>query len=174
LVFRRPIHMDSIDTLSRRLDRLERENRNLRRLGLAGCGIVSCFVLAAWRSARVDPMDTLQVHKLEVLDPRGVPMITLSPTRNNTGGSIVLRDNSGDKRSWWETDAGTARIVFESPTGKADERTIAGLATMPGKAQMSLLGASGSSVLNTVQNDRPSVTIQDSAGRSLFSAPWNR
>jgi hypothetical protein len=166
--------MDRTDQLAARLDRLERENRLLRRIGLAGCGFLSCLVLGAWRSAKVEAMDTLQVHRLEVLDSRGVPMITLAPTRGDAGGTIILRDSSGDKRSWWETDAGAARIVFESPTGKTDERTIAGLSTVPGKAQISLLGTSGGSFLGVVQSNRPSITLQDPSGKPLFSAPWQK
>ena len=164
--------MDAMNDVVRRLERLERENSTLRRICLLGCGLLGALALIAWRSPKVDTFDSLQVHRLEVLDARGVPMITLSPTRDSGGGSIVLRDSSGDKRSWWESEIGGGRIVFESPIGTGDDRTIAGLSTTPGKAQMSLLGPKGGSVLNSVQNDHPSVSLQDTAGRSLFSAPW--
>jgi hypothetical protein len=165
--------MDASDQLSARLDKLERQNRNLKQAGLVVCGLATVLIITAWRSPHNESFDSLTVGKLEVIDAKGIPVIALSPNRANTGGTIVLRDNSGDKRSWWETDAGSARIVFESPNGKNDERTIAGLSTTPGKAQMSLLGSKGDSILDSVENDRPTVTLQDAHGKSLFAAPWH-
>jgi len=166
--------MDAIDRLTARLEKLETENRRLRLVGF-GCVCGFCFLaLVAWRSPNTQKFESLQVQKLEVVDSRGVPLITLSPNRNNAGGSIVLRDSSGDKRSWWETEPGIARIVFESANATSDDKTIAGLSSVPGCAQLSLLGPKGGSVVSMVQRDRPSVTLQDTNGRSLFTAPWTK
>ena len=165
--------MDSSNDIAVRVARLERENRNLKRAALIGAGVMSCLLLAAWRTPQANVTDTLQVHRLEVVDSRGVPMVALGLTRNGAGGSIVLRDSTGDKRSWWETEMGQSRIVFESPTGKGEQRTVAGLSTTPERSQLSLIGPMGASIQSYVQGDRPNMSLQDTNGRQLFTAPWN-
>jgi hypothetical protein len=166
--------MNEFSDWEARLQRLERSNSRLRvYVAILGVGAV-VLLSAGWKQNGRSAMDSLQVHRLEVLDGRGVPVITLSPMRGDAGGTIVLRDQSGDKRSWWETDSGTSRIVFQSPEPKGDESTIAGLAASPGRAQVSLLGPKGASLVGAVQTDQPSVALKNSNGATLFAAPWNK
>lgn len=166
--------MHESNDIAVRVARLERENRNLKRAALIGAGLMSCLVLAAWRSPQNDAADTLRVHRLEVVDSRGVPMVSLGTTRNDSGGSITLRDSTGDKKSWWETESGQSRIVFESQAPGSDQKTVAGLSTTPEGSQLSLIGPMGASIQSSVQGDRPHLSLQDSNGKQLFSAPWNR
>ena len=163
--------MDDQQDLMLRVSKLERQNLLLKIVGVA---IVATFGLAGWRFSAPTKFDAIQVRQLEVVDGHGVPVVTLTSTRNDSGGSIVLRDQSGDKRSWWESDAGSSRMIFQSPEPSGEGATIAGMSVVPGRAQISLLGAKGASLMESIQADSPSIAITNSNGATVFAAPWNR
>jgi hypothetical protein len=161
--------MEAIDTVSARLDRLERQNLRLK-IGLVAA---VALTIVGFRSAAGGPVDLIQAHQIQVVDERGVPLVTLAAARNNAGGAIILRDSSGEKRTWWEASTDSARLVLDSPAQQGGD-TVAGMAATGSGARASLLGPTGASFEATVQNEMPHISLSAANGKSLFSAPWRK
>jgi hypothetical protein len=158
-------HIEQHD-LAGRLDRLERKNRILTALcGL--CLAVPLLAVAGWQSAS----DTVRVKRLEVVDDRGVPLITLGATRNNLGGSITLRDSDGERRSWWEVAPGSGAFTLNSANPNGDNDTTLGLQVGEGSASMAIVSKSGAVLSNMMAGDEPSVELYNDKGATLFAAP---
>ena len=159
--------MDRIAALSSRLDRLERQNRLLK----TAVAIGAVALIVGWKAGTPE---LIQAHQFQVVDERGVPLVTLAAARNGVGGSIILRDSLGEKRTWWEAAPDSARFVLDSPASKGQGDTVAGLAATSTGARASLLGPTGASVEAQVQNDKPRLSLSGAHGESLFSAPWQK
>ncbi len=158
---------DQIEQLAARVERLERRNRFLS-LGLAMCLSVPLLALLGWQSAP----ETLRVRRLEVVDERGVPLVTLAPTRNNEGGSIVLRDSSGERRTWWQSGLNSSALTLNSQTDVGEGDTTLGLAVGPKTAKLTMIGKSGSTMSASLENEEPRLDLWNAKGNLLFGAPW--
>jgi hypothetical protein len=149
-----------------RLQRLERKNRFLT----AVCGLclsIPFLALVGWQSAS----DTLRVKRVEIIDDRGVPLVILGASRNNEGGSIVLRDKQGERRAWWEVapEYGTFTMNSAKATGEAD--TTLGLQVGKKNARMAIISESGAMVSTSMEGDDPTVEMYNKNGNTLFVAP---
>jgi len=158
---------DRIEQLALRVERLEKKNRFLS-LALGFCLSVPLLALAGWQAAP----DTLRVRRLEVVDERGVPLVTLAPTRNNEGGSIVLRDSAGERRSWWQSGPNSSALTLNSQTPDGQGDTTLGMAVGPKSAKMTMIGKSGSTLSAALENEEPRLDLWNAKGVLLFGAPW--
>lgn len=116
--------------------------------------------------------DLIQAKKIQVVDDKGIPLVSLEPTRGNEGGSIVLRDKSGDPKAWFNTGDGTARIGMIS--GAVDQPTATlGLSVSPDQTHIGL-SSGRASMTSSVENEKPYFEIIGRDGKALFSAPWRK
>ena len=89
--------MNSEHDLIARIERLERRNRRMSML----CGLsllVPVLCVIGWRlpsDQAQTPVELLKVKSLQVVDDRGVPLITLGSDRLSNGGMITLRGQAG-------------------------------------------------------------------------------
>jgi len=162
--------------LSARIERLERANR---RLSLT-CGLslfVPLLAIIGWQNATppATQIDSLQVHKLEVVDPHGVPLVTLNTGRNDEGGSITLRDKNGERRAWWTADPdGSNLALAKEKEPNSDGMNTAGFSVSAGSAEMNLIGPGNGMFAATVREDQPKLDLWSPKGVSLFTAPWKK
>jgi hypothetical protein len=157
--------MESQELIAR-VERLERKNRMLT-LMCGFCMLVPMLALVGWQNAS----DTARVKRLEVVDDRGVPLITLGAGRNGEGGSIVLRDSMGEKRSWWEVGPQSGAFTLNSAKGDGTNDTTLGLNVGPKTARMSMISQNGALLSANIQGDDPQVELYNSKGSTLFAAP---
>ncbi len=166
--------MQPESSLLERLDRLERRNRWLT----VGCALslsVPLLSLVGWKSPSGQtgaPVELLKVKTLQVVDDRGVPLVTLGPDRLSNGGMITLRDKLGEKRSWWEVGPGTAALTLSSDEPSGSNDNTLGLAVGPQNTLFTLIGKSGSLMSAEVKGDGPHLDLMNDKGKSLFTAPW--
>lgn len=158
--------MSEISELVARVERLERRNRILTLALLS----VPLLALAGWKTQDA----VVKAKRLEIVDDRGVPLVVLSPDRLNEGGMITLRDKNGEKRAWWQAGPGTSSLTLNSEGADATGDTTLGLSVGPRRSSLSLLSKGGASLTGSIQDDKPSVELYDTKGRSLFSAPFRR
>jgi hypothetical protein len=83
------------EPLERRLDRLERENRRLRRLFVVGLGALAVVPLGAPVAARAlaPPTSLIEAQRFVVRDEAGTVRATLG--LEDGGARLVLRDGDG-------------------------------------------------------------------------------
>ncbi len=149
-----------------RIQRLERTNRRLCWVAAVG---VAFPVLTLAGFQQTDTVDLVRAKKIEVVDSRGIPFITLEPTRANDGGSITLRDGSGDRRAWFTSGVGTARLGMVSGDEDSPTSTL-GLNVEPKQSHVSL--SSGRASANTsVDEEQPHLELIGHEGRPVFYAP---
>lgn len=162
---------DTLDVVAR-IERLERANR---RLTLLSCGLLllPVFGIAGWQDPALTVPDVLKVKRLEVIDQRGVPMVTLSTGRNDEGGAMTLRDKNGERRAWWTSnpDGSNLALVREADI-KADGSTTAGMSVSKSSAEMTLLSPNNAMFSTSVRDDKPRMELYNTKGVLLFSAPW--
>jgi hypothetical protein len=154
------------DDLARRIELLERKNKRLSLL-CAGCLAVPFLALVGWQQAS----DTVRVRRLEIVDDRGVPLVTLGAARNNEGGSIVLRDAQGEKRSWWEVGPERGTLSMNSAKADGTNDTTLGFQVGPKTARMSMISKGGALLSASMAGDDPQLEIYNAKGATLFAAP---
>lgn len=152
------------DALELRLRRLERTNRLL----IAVLLVLVVTGLAGWRAQG----SVVRANRIEIVDARDVPIISLGSARGGTGGEIILRAENGEKRVWitTENDGASLTLNREGQNGKND--TTLGLSISPKSGQLNILSPGGASLSANIQNDEPKVELFDRKGTSLFVAPW--
>ncbi|CAN5634884.1 hypothetical protein BH11ARM2_BH11ARM2_28370 [soil metagenome] len=144
-----------------RLRRLEIQNRLL------------WLAVAAFACVAARPMvdDVLRVRRIEVIDEKGVPLVTLGPERAGDGGTIVLRDTGGEKRAWWKIEKDRASFAMTNDgTGKSTKVGTVGFGVSNDRAQLSILGQ-GTAQLG-VEAGKPKLEMFDKSGKSVFAAPF--
>ena len=82
--------MDDFSAITARLDKVERENRRLKRAGTAGLVIAACIVVMG--QAKPLP-DVIEARSFVVKDSDGRPRIELGFRDNSSG--IMLKDSAG-------------------------------------------------------------------------------
>ncbi len=157
--------------ISKRLERVERSNRQLK----FACGLCLAFPLlavAGWQTAKPIP-EVLQAHRFEVLDPQGVPVVAISSNRTSDGGSIVLRDKTGERRGWFEAvpSGGSMGLIGAAPEDTGG--TSIGLSASSEQATIGLSGRNSSGLNVDVSKDQPKIDLWNAKG-SLFTAPWKK
>jgi hypothetical protein len=152
-----------------RIERLEQKNRRLT-LACAVCMLVPGLALVGWQNAN----DTVKVKRLEVVDDHGVPLITLGATRGNDGGSIILRDAQGEKRSWWEVGPEKGAFTLNSAKPDGSNDTTLGLQVGSKNARMSMISKNGAMLSANMNGDNPQLELYNSKGATLFMAPFKR
>ena len=162
--------------LSLRVERLEQANR---RLTLVVCALLgsALFAVAGWQDAAQAPVipDLLQVHKLQVVDLKGVPMVSFETGRSNEGGSITLRDKNGERRAWWTSSPEGSNLGLtkeKDPTMEGSN--TAGLSVSQSSSEMNLIGPKNGMVNLSVRDDQPRVDLWNEKGKSVFSAPFRK
>lgn len=157
--------MNDSHFLEQRITRLERQNRIL----LYGLGTVALLAVIGWQAPRKP--EALKVTRLEVVDHRGVPLVVIAPARKDEGGSIVLRDSDGERRSWWETSPQSTAIGMVAGEIESPSSTL-GLSASANQTTISLLGQGGTAVTLETNPSTPRLEMLDKSGRSVFKAPW--
>lgn len=152
-----------MDSLERRLVRLERANRRL--LALWGLTMGGLFLLGAQTVS-----DVVRARRFELVDERGVPLATLAPSRGGAGGELILRDRDGERRASLSSEPGAGSLNLlggrpEEPSGTAALRADGD------GAALGVVGAKAS-VDASVRKDRPRISTIDARGRETFAAPW--
>jgi hypothetical protein len=160
------------DQLLNRIERLERSNRRLT-LACCACLFLPVLALVGWQNAAPQIPDVAQVHKLEIVDQRGVPMVTIDTGRSNEGGGITLRDKDGERRAWWTASPdGSHLALVKEKDPKSDGTNTAGFSVTQNSAEMNLIGPGNGMFSATVRDDQPHMEMWNSKGKSLFAAPW--
>jgi hypothetical protein len=157
------------ERLESRLRAVEKKNRILTAL-CSLCLVVPAMAIAGWRDQQQD----LKVHSLQVMDARGVPMVTLGVTRDSTGGSITLRDATGDRRSWWETGVNTSNLTMSSDAPDRSSDSTVGLSVGPKMAKLGMVSHNGAIASVNLNADSPRIDLWNSKGMLLFGAPWQK
>jgi hypothetical protein len=158
--------------LDARLERLERKNRLLSGLCLLSLS-VPLMALAGWDSAtqKTPVYDLVRAKRFEVVDDRGVPLVTVGKDRSD-GGAVVLRDAGGERRAWWMVDRDHAAFTMTSDgTGDRPSSTL-GMSVSSGNSQISLISPKGSQFSASIEGDQPRVDLWGTQGQTLFGAPW--
>ena len=164
--------MDSEQLLAR-VDRLERANRRLTR-SLIGLGGLIVFATAVGFQQTPDVMDVLRVRKLEVVDARGVPMVTLDSGRRAEGGAITLRDSLGERRGWWTTSPDGSNLAMSHVDPQTEKGSTAGMSASPNSAEMNLIGPDGAMLNSGARQGTPKIELWNSKGEVVFTAPWDK
>ncbi len=107
----------TIDTVSRRLDRLERENRLLKRTGVMALIAVAALTLMGQAAVRQVPK-VIEAQRFVVRDASGNIRAIFGAGENSLYQSkppygIVLYDESGTARAWMETVGGLSQLVLQ-------------------------------------------------------------
>ena len=103
--------------LVERLEKLERDNRRLKRFGAAAMVLVAALGLVA--ATRPVP-SVLKAHELEILDNAGRVRIRLGVGPRKEGADVTLFDAAGKRREdLGADDAGAAWIHFLDSQGHA-------------------------------------------------------
>jgi hypothetical protein len=159
---------NEIVELNARLARLERKNKTLTGLCLLSLS-VPLLALCGWQSA---VPDVLRARRVEVVDERGVPLVSLAPAREGEGGSVTLRDRQGERRAWWSARPdGAAFAATSGLPGEREGHTL-GMSVGGNGSQVVLIGPNGESLAASVEKEGPRLDLRNASGGSLFSAPW--
>lgn len=162
----------SDQTIISRIEVLERANRRLTILSsLSLLALVS--MLVGWQQMPQAPPETIRARKFEVVDAKGVPMITLGTGRSEEGGAITLRDSLGERRGWWSASPeGSSLALTKEKAANAEGSQTAGFSVTKDSAEMNLIGADGSLLTASIKEDKPRFDLWGKNGEVLFSAPW--
>lgn len=114
----------------------------------------------------------MRVRRLEVVDSRGVPLVAIGTDRTEEGGSIVLRDKLGEKRSWWQAGPRKAEITLSSADEHGENDTTLGFTVAPDLAKVLLIGKGGAILSEEMGPSGPRLELLNDSGKSVFSAPW--
>jgi hypothetical protein len=156
--------MSELETLLKRVDRLERRNRWLCAL----CFAMPMLAIVGWTQAS----DTLRVKRLEIVNDKNVPLVTLESSRTGEGGSVILRDNQGEKRGWWEVAPESGALTLSSAKADGSNDTTLGLQVGPKNARMSIISKNGALLSTHMEEDSPIFEMVGAKGNVIFSAPW--
>jgi hypothetical protein len=98
-------------TTEQRLERLERENRWMRRIGAVGVAVAAAVFLIG--QGKENELPDLEVRSLTVKDEAGVVRARLKTDRGLTG--LAFLDKHGKDRAWLGAGDGSAGLTF-TPT----------------------------------------------------------
>jgi hypothetical protein len=158
--------------LLQRIDRLERSNRRLTLIA-SGFLVLPLLMIAGWRQTPQIP-EVLQTRKLEIVDAKGVPLVTLNTGRNDEGGALTLRDSDGERRAWWTSYPGGSNLglVKERDPKVGGGSYTAGFGIGATAAEMNLISPGNGMASVTVRDDQPRVDLWGVKGNTLFAAPF--
>jgi hypothetical protein len=109
--------VSDVDVICQRIERLERENRNLKRFGFTTVLFVLCVALMG-QAQKSYPV--VQSKKIVVVDSQGRPRITLG-TPSSSGAALELKTD--DPAIWMSDENGTDRMILTTDGIRlADER----------------------------------------------------
>ncbi len=147
--------------LEARLDRLERENQRLKRLGLVSLVIASSFVFMGQTKRKVHP-ETLRAQQFELVEPDGSVKAILgtTPTSDKSSG-LALYDRQGKVRVMLSVDKeGVPVLALFSANSRSravttvtDEGSPAFLLYGPKGEMRGLFGMSANSAANSLLFD---------------------
>ena len=138
--------MESLET---RLSALERQTRYLKiYAGIASTALL--LTLYGFHSAQVQ--DEVRTKKLQIVDDQNVPLITLEGGRMG-GGSIVIRDSTGERRAWLTAEQNAAQLGMVSGDPESPTASV-GLDVAPNHAHLGVLGAKASSSISARRSPR--------------------
>lgn len=157
------------DDLLQRVDRLERENRWLKRLGVTVlAGLVGVLVMGqttAGRSAK-----TIEAEELHLRDSRGMARATLSVGPDGSP-RLGLTDQAGVSRLTLVVNSdGSPRFSLSDKAGLA--RAVVGL-DRDGSPRLGLTDQAGidRAGLVVMPDGQPMLGFKDKSGRAIWSAP---
>ncbi len=146
-------------TLEQRLERLERQNRWMKRVGALGLAVAAAVLLSG--QAKGKAWQHLEVSSLTLMDKDGMAGASLSLFGTGTP-HLLLHDKNGKKRVWLGVNKdGSASLDLYDKDGKgrvalvvlADGSPRLLLAGKDGKVRTALSVGDGSSGLNVFNKD---------------------
>jgi len=172
-------------TTEERLEKLENElasaKRRVRRLVVAGAGVLACFgaFVAAWASMRVahaqgqaQVLQAVQAQSFVVVDKNGKTRAWLG--WDKTGTRLVLYDENDNLRAHLGTDKSGTMLSLNDETGHLGAHLYALMESGPG---LSLSDKNGQSraALGT-DKDGPNLTLMDEKGtpRAVLAVSMER
>ncbi len=133
-------------TIEQRIERLERQNRNLRRAlgGMLGLAVAGLVLGAAAASSTDEVPNVLRAHRIEVVTAEGKPAVVLGMTTNDAG-TVSTLDAKGNKLvSLGVTTNGEGTVTTQSGKGKDLVRLAA---TTSGEAVIISYGGKGDKLI---------------------------
>lgn len=92
-------------TICERVERLERENRTLKRVGIAALALMATAVLMG----QARPSRTVEAEKIIVRDSHGRPRITIG-TPLSSGAAVAIQPD--DPAIWMSDEKGVDRMIL--------------------------------------------------------------
>lgn len=155
----------TMETLERRLEGVERENRRLKRAGALALVLIVAMVLMG----HVLDEKVVEAERFVLLDPNGETRAVLVVT--NGGAGLYLYDNKGKLRTGlvggMEDETG---LSLYGSDGKESARLNV---YADGRPSMTLLGkeAKPKATLTVLSDDSSHLFISDKDGRVIWSVP---
>lgn len=169
-----------------RIEKLERDNRRLKRLGVAALVLVGALGLVA--AARPVP-SVIKAHEFDVLDGQGRVRIKLQVSGSDPKSLPVIRQFSGDGEPTLgltsDTQGGmlflgtgqygkskTPPVLLEAHSGQGmlslenDKRENVSIGVLSDGPSLLLTGAKGGGVAISELRDGPNLTLSDVGGYS--------
>jgi len=104
-------------TTEQRLERLEKQNRWMRRIGAVGLAVVAGVFLVGQGKEKVPP--DLVVRSLKMEDKDGVVRAGLFPMDADGSPGLTLADKNGKARAMLALVADSASLILSDKNGKA-------------------------------------------------------
>lgn len=150
--------------LAARVEKLERENRRLKRL--AGCGAaIACAVLAMGQAASEPKGNTVEASRFVVVDDDGRERMVLG--MDESGPALVIRSSEGRECVRLDVPSVTDKPALYLDDVPAAARLEMGL-TMNGPVIHLTDGSGVRARLATNELNAPLFAVYDDEGRSLF------
>lgn len=149
--------------LAERVEKLERDNRRLKRGGIALVAILVALAIAYATATRPVP-DVIKAHEFDAVDNFGTVQMAMRASLGR-GPSITLSNEAGKPRIEMDVSVGP-QIKICNAHGKA----LAEIQTIGGMPSVSLSNAkSKSSVTMYAESDGPEILLEGVPGAPLVS-----
>jgi hypothetical protein len=113
----------TMDTLARRLDRVERENRRMKRVGMVALAVMVAVVLMG-QATTSKVAEVIEAEKFVVVDKRGNDRVILEVSENVDIPSIQLLSTKGKPhvslKGAWEGTGKGGSLTLSGPEGKGN------------------------------------------------------
>jgi len=192
----------TMETLVRRLDRVERENRRLKRAGVVALAVMGTVMLVAMGWSPPEVTAVVEGNRFVLKDTLGKVRAELGPTELLFDGGIGLSfyNSNGEMQGKLFADndevelllpgkdgglylspedaekGGVNIMLFKgSLRGNIKNLAFGGLRPTDGGVALVLLTERGKAIgqLALVSDGTPRLTLSDKAGKVIWSAPYN-
>ena len=158
----------TMETLARRLDRLERENRRLKRAGVVILGVIAAVVLMGQATPR-KVAKVIEAEKFVLRDAVGTIRAVLGPGELGGLYHLTLFDMNGKELVGLATALDQAVLLFND----SHRKTRAAISVVRGASTLTLYDDTGTprAEMGAQPDGRPRLTLWDRDGKVIWSAP---